>query len=124
VVFLVLFAALWIMLANCGHSSNTSSPSTTTSARHTPPTADERYLYILKSNVAGITNPDGDTGLIRGGHAICDDLQAGGTRDAIKRRFMQGPGWSDSDASWQITASVVAYCPEFILPSDKWMDPP
>jgi hypothetical protein len=123
VLFLVLFAGLWIMFASCGHSSHTSTPSTTSTVHH-PPTPDERYLYILKSNVAGITNADGDAGLIRGGHAICDGLAEGRSRESIKRQFTQGPGWSDSDASWMITASVAAYCPEYVLPSDKWMDPP
>lgn len=122
VLFLVLFAALWFFVT-CGHSSDTSSPSTTTSARHTPPTPDERYLYILKSNVFGITNTEGDAGLIKLGHAVCDELESGSSRDSIARQFTQGPGWSDSDASWLTTASAVAYCPAFILPSDRWMDP-
>jgi hypothetical protein len=91
VVILLLGGCFASFVALVG-SSVDSSPSATTSARHTPPTPDERYLYILKSNVAGITNTDGDAGLIRGGHAVCDALQAGRSRDSIRRQFHPGAG--------------------------------
>lgn len=81
---------------------------------------DDLYLKILKSHVAGITNTEGDAGLIKGGHIICDRLRQGYPRGEISRKFTQGHGWSDSDAAWVITASAVAYCPEYVLPSDRW----
>ncbi len=114
------------MLSRCQHSSTpaTSGTSSTTPAPVTPTIRlgadDVTYLRILKGHVFGITNTDGDAGLIKGGHVICDGLSEGRSRDSMSRQFTQGHGWSDSDASWAITASVVAYCPEYILPSDRW----
>lgn len=100
--FVVLFVVFWIMFAQCGSSSNTNTSGTTSTTEDNSP--DGTYLRILKSHVAGITNTEGDAGLIKGGHAICDALQGGETRDEISQQLHH---FSASDARWQITASVV-----------------
>lgn len=119
---LLVGAGAWACLSS--HDSSTSTQPTTPSwADYNGPRVgggDAEYFYILKSHVAGITNTEGDTGLIKGGHAICDGLQEGRSRQSIFLQFVQGHGWSDSDASWVVTASVVAYCPEYVLPTDRW----
>ncbi len=120
ILLLVISGLMLIaMLSTCHHSSTpaTSGTSSTTPAPVTPTNRlgadDVTYLRILKGHVFGITNTEGDAGLIKMGHAICDELKLG----SISR---QGHGRSDSDASWLITASVAAYCPDYVLPSDRW----
>lgn len=121
-IMMVLVGAIaWACLTSHDSSTSTqSTPSTSAPTWASTGQGDAQYLQILKSHVFGITNADGDAGLIKGGHAICDGLQEGRRRESIFLQFVQGHGWSDSDASWTITASVVAYCPQFILPSDRW----
>ena len=83
---------------------------------------DAQFLQIIKRHIAGINNPtEGDAGLIKGGHAICDAMSLGRSRDSLRQQLEVGDhAWSDSDARWFITASAVAYCPEFIETSDRW----
>ena len=63
------------------------------------------YWYIF-----GISNADGDGGLIRLGHAICDELEMGRSRESL-HDYLSAKNWPASDASWLITASVASYCP-------------
>jgi hypothetical protein len=83
---------------------------------------DAQLLQIIKLHIAGINNPtEGDAGLIKGGKAICDAMSSGRSRDSIRQQLEVGQNaWSDSDARWFITASAVAYCPDFIETSDRW----
>jgi Protein of unknown function (DUF732) len=82
---------------------------------------DAEFLYLAKLHIAGLSNPtQGDAGLTGLGKAICHELDSGRSRESIRLQFIQGHGWSDSDASWMVTAAVVAYCPEFIAPTDRW----
>lgn len=127
VVLVLVGVFAWACLTS-NHSTSSQPPSSSVPPSSWPSSydgprvggGDAEYLYILKDHVAGITNTEGDAGLIKLGHAICDGLQEGRSRQSIFLQFVQGHGWSDSDASWQVTASVVAYCPEFVLPSDRW----
>jgi hypothetical protein len=116
---LLFFGACAVVL---GTGSHDSSSSTTTTAHH-PPTPDERFLYIVHRHIWDLDHPDGDAGLIRIGHDTCGALREGISREALIRQTGQGPGLSDSDSSWLITASAVAYCPEMVVPSDRWEDP-
>jgi Protein of unknown function (DUF732) len=102
---------LWALLSSCHSSTPSTSTSGTWSTTTTPESGDALYLRLIKTHIAGITNTDGDAGLIKGGHVICDGLSEGRSRDSISRQFTQGHCWSDSDASWLITVSVVAYLP-------------
>lgn len=81
---------------------------------------DAEFLYLSKSHIAGLSNKDGDAGLTGLGKAICSDLDDGASRESIFLKFVQGHGWSDSDASWMVTSSVVSYCPTYIVSSDRW----
>jgi len=71
---------------------------------------DTLFLSTIKHHIAGITNTEGDAGLIKLGHAVCDDLTLRRSR-ASMHDHLTAKDWSDSDASWLITASVAAYCP-------------
>src|SRR5258708_35117938 len=101
--------AVLAVAASIGVAANQATADPTTEPRIGG--GDAQYLGLIKTHIAGITNTEGDAGLIKGGHAICAGLQAGRSRQSIFLQFVQGHGWSDSDASWMITASVVAYCP-------------
>jgi hypothetical protein len=81
---------------------------------------DAEFLYLSKTHIAGLSNKNGDAGLIGLGKAICSDLDEGASRESIFLKFVQGHGWSDSDASWMVTSSVVSYCPTYIVASDRW----
>jgi hypothetical protein len=71
---------------------------------------DALFLSTVKHHIFGITNSEGDTGLIKLGHAVCGELEKGRSR-ASMHDYFTARNWSDSDASWFITASVAAYCP-------------
>ena len=81
---------------------------------------DAQFLSIIHEHIMGLTSDNGDAGLIKLGHAVCDQLAMDdGNRDLIHQKLANH--WkSESDAAWFITASAVAYCPEFIVPSDRW----
>jgi hypothetical protein len=82
---------------------------------------DAEFLYLAKLHIAGLSNPtQGDAGLTGLGKALCQDLDNGNSRESMRLHFIQGYGWSDSDASWIVTAAVVSYCPLYIIPSDRW----
>jgi hypothetical protein len=81
---------------------------------------DAEFLYLSKLHIAGLSNKNGDAGLTALGKAICKDLDNGNSRESERLEFIQGHGWSDSDASWIVTAAVVSYCPLYIIPSDRW----
>jgi Protein of unknown function (DUF732) len=82
---------------------------------------DAEFLYLAKLHIAGLSNPtEDDAGLTGLGKAICHDLDGGRSRESVRLQFIQGHGWSDSDASWMVTSAVVAYCPMYIIPSDRW----
>ena len=83
-------------------------------------TGDAQFLSLIHEHIFGLTADGGDPELIKLGHAVCDQLAVDdGDRDLIHQKLANH--WkSESDAAWFITASAVAYCPEFILPSDRW----
>jgi hypothetical protein len=81
---------------------------------------DTQFLSIIHQHIFGLTSDNGDAGLIKLGHAVCGQLaMTGGVRDGIHQQLANH--WkSESDAAWFITASAVAYCPEYIVTSDRW----
>ena len=81
---------------------------------------DAQFLSIIHQHIFGLTADNGDAGLIKLGHAVCDQLAMDdGNRDLIHQKLANH--WkSESDAAWFITASAVAYCPEFVETSDRW----
>jgi hypothetical protein len=83
-------------------------------------TGDAQFLSIIHEHILGLTAEGGDAELIKLGHAVCDQLATDdGNRDLIHQKLANH--WkSESDAAWFITASAVAYCPGFIVPSDRW----
>lgn len=91
-------------------------------AAHTGDTGggDTQFLDIIHTHIFGLTAEGGDPELIKLGHAVCGQLATdGGDRDLIHQKLANH--WkSESDAAWFVTASAVAYCPEFVLPSDRW----
>ena len=79
-----------------------------------------QFLEIAKGHIAGLQHDDGDAGLVDLAGMVCDHLAAtGGYRGRIQQKFANA--WhSESDAAWFITASAVAFCPEYIVESDRW----
>lgn len=101
------------------HSSNTSpsSPPSTyaPASKYTDP-ADVKFLETMHSHVwdvSAVKGTDLDDTLIKGGRGVCGDLEMGHTRASVHDQLVSGAkGWSDSDASWLITAAVAANCPD------------
>lgn len=123
VVLAVTAGVIWLAIAACLIHRDTSGTSTQVTAPYNRSAADTKFLDLFQTHIAGISNTEGDAGLVKLGHLICDELNEGSPRSQTIRHFTQpksGHSWSDSDASWLMTASVVAYCPEYILPSDRW----
>jgi hypothetical protein len=81
---------------------------------------DTQFLSIVHEHIFGLTASGGDPELEKLGRAVCNDLAAdGGDRAAIQQKLANH--WkSESDAEWFITASAVAYCPMFVVTSDRW----
>jgi Protein of unknown function (DUF732) len=72
---------------------------------------DDLFLSTIKHHIFGITNSEGDAGLIKLGKAFCYEILTSRSR-ASMHAYLTAKDWSDSDASWLITASVASYCPE------------
>ena len=67
-----------------------------------------------------VTSDGGDATLTRLGHAICSQL-ADDLGDRSSAQQTLANKWkSESDAEWAITASAVAYCPLYVVSSDRW----
>jgi hypothetical protein len=81
---------------------------------------DTQFLEIVHLHIAGLTASGGDATLTGLGHAICNSLaQNFGDRSSAQQQLANK--WkSESDAAWAITASAVAYCPRYIVSSDRW----
>jgi Protein of unknown function (DUF732) len=81
---------------------------------------DTQFLSIIHQHIFGLTSENGDAGLTHLGQLVCNQLEmTGGERDGIHQQLANK--WkSESDAAWFVTASAVAYCPEYIVTSDRW----
>jgi Protein of unknown function (DUF732) len=81
---------------------------------------DTQFLSIIQQHIFGLTSDNGDAGLTYLGQLVCQKLaMTGGDRDGIHQQLANK--WkSESKAAWFTTAAAVAYCPEYILTSDRW----
>jgi hypothetical protein len=62
----------------------------------------------------------GDQAAVNVAKDVCADLESDSSRHSIQVFFTQKHGWADNDAEWMTTASAVAFCPSFIVDSDRW----
>jgi hypothetical protein len=81
---------------------------------------DTQFLSIIHAHILGLTSENGDAGLTHLGQLVCGQLAMGGGDRAAIHQKLANQWKSESDAAWFITASAVAYCPEYILTSDRW----
>lgn len=85
-----------------------------------PGGGDSQFVSIIHEHIMGLTADGGDPALEKLGHAVCSQLDSDyGDRGTAQQKLANK--WSsESDAEWFITASAVAYCPEYIKSSDRW----
>jgi hypothetical protein len=81
---------------------------------------DSQFLQIFHEHAWGVTADNGDATLTRLGHAICNSLADDFGDRSSAQQALANKWKSESDAAWAITASAVAYCPQYIVSSDRW----
>lgn len=115
VVSLIVFGAVGRSMYLAFLSDNDRSASTTPTSTTPPPTTtipegDDLFLQTIKRHIFGIDRRGSDPKLIDFGHYLCLELEKGRSRASL-HDYLSAREWSDSDASWLITASVASYCP-------------
>ena len=67
--------------------------------------------FINAMHADGITSSNGDDGLVKGGRAICDMLDAGASRTEVYREVRENTGLNQDLADKFINDSTTYLCP-------------
>jgi Protein of unknown function (DUF732) len=67
--------------------------------------------FINAMHADGITSSNGDDGLVKGGRAVCDMLDAGASRTEVYHGVHENTGLDQDLADKFINASTIYLCP-------------
>jgi uncharacterized protein DUF732 len=67
--------------------------------------------FLNRVHADGITSSNGDDGLVKGGRAVCDMLDAGASRTEVYRGVHENTGLDQDLAGKFINASITYLCP-------------